>query len=224
VARLRNDFLTGFSSYGVEDLEDNGGQSNPTLSFPGTGLTATTGFSSGVNSQFAYSVSGLNFLWDSEGVADWVQFSVPITMFGAYLVQGGDGASAPPTSTPPNELKFRLENTLLGTSKEVVVQNLGPDWPFYNVNFVGIMDTVPFNKISFVESYDHDGLLWDDLLAGFAAPAPDASTLAWRAPYDPESMEPQLVQVPEPGTLVLLAIGLALRLIGRFAGKKRGRR
>lgn len=213
VTRLRNEFLTGFSSYGIEDLEDNAGQVNPTLTFPGTGLTATTGFANGVNSQFAYAVSGFNFLWDTEGVADWVQFSAPITMFGAYIVQGGDGASAPPTSTPPNELKFRLENTLLGTSKEVSIQNLGPDWSFYNVNFVGIMDTVPFNKISFMESYDHDGLLWDDLIAGFARPAPEASV--WQA---------QAVQVPEPGALVLLATGLAVGLIERLRRKKRGGR
>ena len=219
VTRLRNDFLTGFSSYGIEDLEDNAGQVNPTLSFPGTGLTATTGFSSGVNSQFAYSVSGLNFLWDTEGAADWVQFSAPITVFGAYIVQGGDGSSAPPTSTPPNELKFRLENTLLGTSKEVLVQNLGPDWPFYNVSFVGIMDTVPFNKISFLESYDHDGLLWDDLIAGFALPAPDA--FVWQAAAPPELMGLQAAQVPEPDAFVLLAIGMVVSLIERLGGKKR---
>jgi hypothetical protein len=212
VTGLRNDFLTGFSSYGVEDLEDNTGQTNPTLSFPGTGLTATTGFSNGVNSQFAYSVSGTNFLWDTEGVADWIQFSAPITMFGAYIVQGGDGASTPPTSTPPNALRFRLENTLLGTSKEVFVHNFGPDWPFYNVCFVGVKDTDSFNRISFLESYDHDGLLWDDLIAGYDLPAPDATVWALQA------------AVPEPATWILFTCGAAAWLMARSAGKMQRQR
>jgi hypothetical protein len=212
VTGLRNDFLTGFSSYGIEDLEDNTGQINPTLSFPGTGLTATTGFPNGVNSQFAYSVSGTNFLWDTEGVADWIQFSAPITMFGAYIVQGGDGASAPPTSTPPNSLMFRLQNTLQGTSKDVFVRNFGPDWPFYNVCFVGIKDTDSFNKITFIESFDHDGLLWDDLIAGYDLPAPDASVWAFQAP------------VPEPATCTLFACGLAVCLLARLGHRRQRRR
>jgi hypothetical protein len=170
----RNSFLAALSVYGVEDLEDIEGQPNPTLSFTGTKLAARTGFANGVNSHMAYSVSGFNFLWDTDGVDDWLQFSAPVTAFGAYIVQGGDGSSAPPLSTPPNRLTFRLENTALGTSKEVVIHDLGPDWPFYNVNFVGVTDTEPFDRISLHESYDHDGLLWDDLIAGhvtFPVPA-----------------------------------------------------
>ena len=162
----RNNFLAALSVSGVEDLEDLAGQQNPTLTFTGTKLTAQTGFANGVNSQFAYSTSGFNFLWDTEGVDDWLQFSAPVTAFGSYIVQSGDGSSAPPTSAPPNRLTFRLENTALGTSKEVVVHDLGPDWAFYNVIFVGVTDTEPFDRISIDESYDHDGLLWDDLVAG----------------------------------------------------------
>lgn len=162
----RNNFLAALSVSGVEDLEDLAGQQNPMLTFTGTRLTAQTGFSNGVNSHFAYSTSGFNFLWDTEGVDDWLRFSAPVTAFGGYVVQSGDGASAPPAATPPNQLSFRLENTALGTSKEVVIHDLGPDWPFYNVIFVGITDTEPFDRISLVESYDRDGLLWDDLVAG----------------------------------------------------------
>jgi hypothetical protein len=162
-------FLATLASYGVEDLEARSGP-NPLLSFGATGITATTGFSNGVNTQFAYSVSGLKFLWDTEGNDDYLQFSEPVTAFGSYVVQGGDGSSAPPTSAPSNVLTFRLENTLLGTSKAVAIQALGPDWPFYNVIFVGVTDTLPFNRISFHETYDYDGLLWDDLVAGFVTP------------------------------------------------------
>jgi Dockerin type I domain len=166
----RNNFLANLSSWGIEDLETLGGQINPTLAFSGTGITAATGFSNGVQSETAFSVSGKNFLLDTEGVDDWLQFSQPVTAFGAYLTQSGDGPSRPPISTPPNRFSFRLENTVTGTSKDVFIANLGPDWPFYNVVFVGVTDTEPFNRISFVESYDHDGILPDDLIAGFVAP------------------------------------------------------
>lgn len=165
----RNAFLATLNSYGVEDLEDNSG-ANPTLTFGTTGITATTGFSNGVNSAFQYSVSGMKFLWDTEGENDWLEFSEPVTAFGSYIVQGGDGSSAPPTSTPPNTLNFRLQNSVTGTDKEVAIQDLGPNWPFFNVIFVGVTDTQPFDRISFIESYDRDGLLWDDLIAGFVTP------------------------------------------------------
>jgi hypothetical protein len=165
----RNAFLATLNSYGVEDLEDLSG-ANPTLTFGTTGITAATGFSNGVNTFYPYSVSGVNFLWDAEGASDWLAFSEPVTAFGSYVVQGGDGSSAPPTSTPTNTLTLRIENTILGTSKNIFIQSLGPDWPFYNVIFVGVTDTMPFNRVSLVESFDHDGLLWDDLVAGFVTP------------------------------------------------------
>lgn len=166
----RNSFLATLSSFGIENLETLAGQQNPTLAFGG-GVTATTGFSNGVNTQFAYSVSGTNFLWDTEGANDWLQFSQPMTGFGSYIVQGGDGSSAPPSSTPPNQLTLRLENTMLATSKDVVIGNLGPNWPFYNVIFVGVTDSQPFDRVTLIESYDVDGLLWDDLVAGTVSPS-----------------------------------------------------
>lgn len=165
----RDDFIAALSGFGVENLESLGGQQNPTLTFGATALTATTGFTNGVFNQFPFSVSGTNFLWDADGANDWLQFSQPVTAFGSYLVQAGDGSSAPPTSTPANTLTFRLENTALASSKDVVVAQLGPDWPFYNVVFVGVTDSEPFDRVSLIESYDHDGLLWDDLIAGHAS-------------------------------------------------------
>ena len=158
----RGDFLSSLSSYDVENLESLGGQQNPTLSFGSSGITATTGFPNGVFSQFAYAVSGLHFVWDMEGVNDWLQFSQPITAFGSYFVQGGDG--------PANTLTLRLENTLVGSSNDVPVRTLGPGWPFYNVFFFGVTDTAPFNRVSLVETHDNDGILLDDILAGFLAP------------------------------------------------------
>src|SRR5688572_10053754 len=68
-ARLQ--FLASLDRYGVENLESLGGQQNPTLTFGTTGVTANTGFSNGVFSQFAYAVSGQHFMWDAAGVNDW---------------------------------------------------------------------------------------------------------------------------------------------------------
>jgi hypothetical protein len=182
VTPVRNQFLANLSSYGVESLEGLGGIANPNLNFGASGISATTSFPNGVNSFILYAVSGTHFLWDAEGVSDSISFSQPITAFGSYLVQGGDGSSAPPTSTPTNQFSVRLENTLLSTSKDLVVRGLGPDWPFYNVVFFGVTDSQPFNRISFLESYDADGLLFDDLIAGTAVPEPGAGwlvTVAW---------------------------------------------
>jgi hypothetical protein len=162
----RNAFVAALGWHGVDSLETLGGQQNPTLTFGATGVTAQTGFPSGVFAQYPYSVSGVHFALDTEGIDDWLQFSQPVTAFGAYIVQAGDGASAPPTSTPANTLTLRLENTSLGTTKDVVVGPLGPDWSFYNVIFVGVTDTEPFDRVSFHETYDRDGLLWDDLIIG----------------------------------------------------------
>jgi hypothetical protein len=39
------------------------------------------------------------------------------------------------------------------------------------VLFFGVTDTAPFNRVSFVETYDRDGLLYDDLIAGYIVPA-----------------------------------------------------
>jgi prepilin-type N-terminal cleavage/methylation domain-containing protein len=157
----RQEFLSTLATYGVEDLEALGGQQNPTLTFGATGITANTGFSNGVFSQFAYAVSGQHFVWDSEGMTDWLQFSELVTAFGSYFVQGGDG--------PANSFSVRLENTFLGTSKDVPIHTLGPNWPFYNVSFFGITDSTPFNRVSLIETHDNDGILLDDFVAGVLA-------------------------------------------------------
>ncbi len=158
----RDSFLATLASYGVEDLETLGGQ-NPTLSFAPLDITATTGFANGVNTLVLHAVSGNKFMWDKEGDDDWLLFSEPITAFGTYITQGGDG--------PANNLTVRIENTLLGTSKEIFIGQLGPQDPHYNVRFIGITDTEPFDRVSFIETHDNDGLLFDDLIAGFLRPS-----------------------------------------------------
>jgi hypothetical protein len=175
VTPVRNSFLASLSSFGSEDFETLSGP-NPNLTFGATGITGTTNFPGGVNSFALYAVSGNNFLLDNDGLNDSITFSAPISAFGTYIVQSGDGSSAPPTSAPPNNLTLRLENTLLNTTKDIFIRALGPDAPFFNVIFVGVTDTDPFNRISFLETYDTDGILFDDVIVG-AVPEPNAGLM-----------------------------------------------
>jgi hypothetical protein len=170
VTPARNTFLSTLSSYAVNDLESVASGANPTLSFSPVGITGTTGFSNGVNSLALFSVSGSKFLYDTEGNQDYIQFDKPITAFGTYITQGGDG--------PANDFSIRLENSLLGTSKTLNIATLGPSAAFYNVLFTGITDTIGFDRISFIETHDNDGLLYDDLIVGNVAAVPEPTSMA----------------------------------------------
>jgi hypothetical protein len=170
----RNNFVATLSDYAEETMEAVAGQEDPLL-FDGTPFEATTDFDQ-VFSFFPLAVSPVNALLDDgpasengPGFDDWIQFSQPITAFGSYFSQGGDGLA--------NTLTLRLENTNLSTSKDVIVGTLGPSAPFYNIFFFGVIDTDPFDRISMVETLDYDGILLDNAIAGYAA-VPEPSTLA----------------------------------------------
>ncbi len=169
----RANFVATLSSFAVESMEGfANNQADPPL-FAGTLFQATSNFDR-VVAAAAFSVSPVNALLDQgptseQGPAfnDVVQFSQPISAFGSYFAQGGDRAQ-------PNNLTLRLENTGLGTSKDVTV-TLGPLAPFLNVFFYGVTDTDPFDRVLMVESDDFDGILLDDTIAGFVVP--EASSL-----------------------------------------------
>ena len=108
-------------------------------------------------------------------------FSTPITAFGSYFIQAGDVAA--------NTLTLRLENTLLGTSKDVVMGTVGPNANFNNVFYFGLTDTDAFNRVTLLPSNGGDGILLDNVTAGYA--------------------------VPEVGSFSLLAVGLALPVLAR---------
>jgi hypothetical protein len=93
-----------------------------------------------------------------------------------------------------NPTTFRLRNTNTNTFVDVPIQ-VGPNWGTDNAFFVGLIDAAPFNEVSLLETGDAaDGMLYDNVVAG----------------------------VPEPSTLVLLAVG-GIAVLGRTISSRRTR-
>ncbi|WP_442483680.1 DUF1559 family PulG-like putative transporter [Aeoliella sp. SH292] len=161
--QARSTFLQRLDSFAVNNLETATG-SNPTLAFESLEITAETGFGGGINSWTLLAFSGSRFFLDADGVEDWVEFSEPVTAFGSYLTQAGDAQ--------PNTFSIRLQNTDLGLDEIVPVRTFGPSWPYGNVQFIGITSSTPFDRISFIETNDFDGILYDDLVVGHLKPLP----------------------------------------------------
>ncbi|MFO0949182.1 MAG: hypothetical protein U1D30_25270 [Planctomycetota bacterium] len=173
-----NAFTATLSDYGVDTLESYGHLSpDPTLSFGSTGITAQTDFNF-VASISLYAVSGSKILYDAgpgspggAAVDDTFTFNTPITAFGTYISNAGSDAQA-------NTITFIFENTVLGTSKSFSLPPLGPNRSGTNALFFGVTDTDPFDKITVRESFDYDGILLDNITAGYVAVVPEASSLA----------------------------------------------
>ena len=98
-------------------------------------------------------------------------------------------------STPPiepnhnnNPTTVILRDTVNNLEQSVLVQ-IGPDWGFYNVLFLGLQSPeFAFNQVEIQESIDlADGVLYDNIVAGF---------------------------VPEPGSLALVLLGGVITLGG----------
>lgn len=192
-----NHFTNALNSYGVEDAEliDSGPPAfgvNPTLTF---GLTGITAASQGVLAQ-----SAPGFQIDDQALLELdaaipgqfntvFTFNQHITAFGLFVIQGGDSGLPNAPAVNDNPTTFRLKDTVANTSVDVLVQ-IGPDWTFQNIFFLGLADSIPFNEVEIIETGDvSDGMLYDNLVAGF---------------------------VPEPGSLALLMIGGACTLGRRY--------
>jgi hypothetical protein len=97
-------------------------------------------------------------------------FNTYIHSFGAYVIQGGDGANNNPTT-------FRLRNTSTSAFVDVPVQ-VGPGWGTDNAFFLGVTDSAPFNQVEIIEATDAaDGMLYDNVVAGGAVPEPGSLVL-----------------------------------------------
>jgi hypothetical protein len=192
-----NAFTAALSSYGIEDVEgiNTGAPTfgfDPLLTFVGTGITAHTETApfqpttTAVQPPFAGFSIGSKALVESDALAlfdpqapqlpitDTVfTFNQRITAFGVFVIQGGDG----PVNTNPTT--FRLIDTASNsTVDQVLVSPLGPNWGSNNVFFLGVTDTVPFDRVQIVETTDGtDGMLYDNIVAGFAVPEPGSLVL-----------------------------------------------
>lgn len=192
----RNQFLATLSSYGIETFESVPTfVANPNLSFPGTDITATTQ-TSFVFAFPPYPVSGTRALTDKgpgkldgDPFDDVFQFSQPVTAFGSYFVNVGDALE--------NTVTLVLENSVLGTSKEIVLPtHAPPNIAVDSTFFFGVTDSDPFDRVILKESKDFDGIILDDMIVGYVR------------------------EVPEPGTITLatvaaLVLGLAYRRMHR---------
>jgi hypothetical protein len=163
-----NRFTASLNSFGVDDIED----SNPTLEFGATGITAAT--------QGVFPFNAVGFQIDDRALLEAETFGAPqvntvftfnqyITAFGAFVIQGGDLGNNNPTT-------FRLRDTATDLFVDVPVQ-VGPGWDLQNIFFLGVHDTVPFDEVEIIETVDAtDGMLYDNLVAGFV-PEPGSFVL-----------------------------------------------
>ena len=193
-----NAFIAALSSYGIENVEGINTDPptsgfDPQLTFVGTGITANTEVApfqpttNAVQPPFAGISIGSQALVELDALAlfdpqapqlppgDTIfTFNQHITAFGVFVIQGGDG----PVNNNPTT--FRLIDTASNqTVDQVLVSPLGPNWGFNNVFFLGVTDTVPFDRVQIIETGDAtDGMLYDNIVAGFAVPEPSSLVLA----------------------------------------------
>jgi hypothetical protein len=183
-----NRFTASLNSFGVDNVDTAVGV-NPPLVFGATGITAAT---QGVLAQSAPGFQiGTQALLELDAVAPgqvntMFTFNQYINAFGAFVIQGGDAGNN-------NPITLRLRDTATNLFNDVSVQ-VGPGWGLDNAFFVGVHGTVPFDQVEMIEFVDGDGMLYDNVVAGF---------------------------VPEPGSLALMMLGGACAL-SRAARFRRG--
>lgn len=167
-----NQFTAALASFGVDNIESSVGF-NPTLSFGATGITAATqnvlaqaapGFTIGTQALLETDAAGF-----PQGNSTFT-FNQYVNGFGVFVIQGGDGANANPTT-------FRLRDTATNLFVDVPVQ-VGPGWGLQNAFFLGVIDSTPFNEVQIIETSDlSDGMLYDNIVAG-TVPEPSSVALA----------------------------------------------
>ncbi len=222
---MQSSFFSTLMSYGTDNLEADAGQSHPKLTFGTTGVTASTDFDGAVTgppgSASSGSVSLLALPTSQTMTTHSLTFNSPITAFGAYFLDGGQGQS--------NVLTLELDNTITGTSTDVLLGTIGPDWTSGNVLYFGVTDATAFNRVVLLESNSSDELYLDDITAGFEnlhnlivpangivtlEPTSDVNSTAafgQAAVAEIGFAGPNSAQaVPEPPALLLAGFGLAI--------------
>lgn len=187
-----NQFIATLSSYGVDEIDgiNTGAPTfgfDPQLVFDATGITASTQTTTtAVQPPFAGFSIGTKALVESDALALFdpnappipagntvFNFNRPITAFGVFVIQGGDG----PVNDNPTAFRL-IDRSANQAVDEVLVSPLGPNWGTNNVFFFGVTDTVPFDRVQIIETGDAtDGMIYDNVVAGFAIPEPGAVVL-----------------------------------------------
>jgi hypothetical protein len=188
-----NQFTATLRSFGVEEIDSiNTGAPtfgfDPQLVFDATGITATTQTTTtAVQPPFAGFSIGTKALVESDALALFdpaapqlpaantvFSFNQHITAFGVFVIQGGDG----PVNNNPTTFRLIDTDTNLFVDAPVPPLQIGPNWGSNNVFFFGVTDTVPFDRVQIIETGDaSDGMLYDNIVAGFAVPEPGSLLL-----------------------------------------------
>jgi hypothetical protein len=168
-------FLATLPSYGTETYDEITGAglgftNSQALTFGASGITGTAEFS-GVFQIPALPtiISTPSALVEQPSVPQHpapynndITLSQPVTSFGSYFIQAGDQAA--------DTLTLQLDNTILGTTQDVVMGTVGPDANFNNVFYFGVTDINPFNRITLLLTNSNDGILLDNTTVGNVLP------------------------------------------------------
>jgi hypothetical protein len=210
----RTSFLSNLASYGVEDLESvpttNGIGSTTALNFGATGVTGTLSFQTTVRSvpfNARFAADGTNYLDTSFNRR--ITFSTAVQAFGLFVIDANerDNDAANTTITAdgvsrtltPEEIDARPFDSIDGIFRIITERSPGVfellfdggTFPALDSSamFVGLIDAVnPYDNIILINGAGgldlafQDGFAYDGLIVG---------------------------TVPEPGTLALLALGMA---------------
>jgi hypothetical protein len=180
---VESQFLGALSSFGTETydgpMSPPAGTNGP-LAFVPTSITAPTNTFIAVEPvpPGSFSLSGSSLLGFAPAPfqgANTFFLSTPVTAFGTYIANAGDG---PFTDT----LSLLLQNSNNPLFSETVpigtIGNADPD----NIFYFGVTDANnPFDEVTLLGTTNNpsgDGVLLDNTSVGFAAPVPEPSSLA----------------------------------------------
>ncbi len=192
----RNSFFTTLTGVGTETFESfAAGASNVMLTFPGAGTAQISGGGevatqgAGANGAGRYPVSGTNYYEATSAASGGTTFSIafnnPVAAFGFYGVDIGDFGSQ-------LSLVFTLSGGGTATWALPYVATNGANTPRDgSLLYAGFIGSQTFTKVDFVGTSSDDVFGFDDMTIGSAQ----------------QVIVP--TSTPEPGSIVLLATGLA---------------
>jgi hypothetical protein len=177
----RASFVSALSTVGLENFESYAVGTPPgSLSFTGSGVTATATYASGeainnAQDNGAFATSGTHYL-DSQGVRDdHLTFSTPVAGFGFYVTDLSDGGTAPD--------QISILATLVGGGTQTFTTSVTTSNSNANVLFFGVVSTAPsalFSQVEILNTFTTEGDVHgiDDMTVGVAAasvPLPSAA-------------------------------------------------